>query len=51
MTLTDAALVELIGVVGDVHCGRIMASEHEIEVLIWALEVLATLGEDENARR
>lgn len=47
MALTDDALSALIGVVGDIHSGRIAASEHEIEVLVWALEVLASLG-DEN---
>ncbi|CAH0158770.1 hypothetical protein SRABI98_00969 [Microbacterium sp. Bi98] len=47
MSITDEALMSLLGVVGDIHAGRIAASENDIELLVWTLEVLATLG-DEN---
>lgn len=46
MALTDDALAALIGVVGDIHAGRLAASEHEIEILVWALEVLTSLGDN-----
>ncbi|KJL23808.1 hypothetical protein RN51_01344 [Microbacterium oxydans] len=49
MALTDDALSALVGVVGDIHAGKIAASESDIELLVWTLEVLATLG-DENER-
>lgn len=46
MSIADEALLALLGVVGDIHTGRIAASENDIELLVWTLEVLATLGDD-----
>lgn len=46
MALTDDALMSLIGVVADIHQGRLVASENDIEVLVQALDILNQLGDD-----
>ena len=47
---TDAALAAVVGVVGDIHDGTLTASSNDVETLVHALDILATLGDDNNDR-
>jgi hypothetical protein len=46
MTLTDDALAALVGVLGDIHSGRLKASENDVEMLVQTLDILNQVGDD-----
>lgn len=46
MTLTDDALAALVGVLGDIHEGRLVASQNDVEMLVHTLDILNQVGDD-----
>ena len=47
MSAADDALAALVGVLGDIETGALPASDNDREVVVNALDVLATLGDEE----